>query len=398
MQEQVGFVTVGAYHKIIEVMCKAQEVKIAESLMEEFIKSNLKPLMPSYLDLLNMYLKLSLHEKVESTVFESLQKCPPNRTVYSIYLDSLVQTGNIEKADSIFHQMLENDAIGVNSRSCNTILSAYLSWEDHVKAERIYSFMCQKKYEVNSSLMEKLDLVFSSRKKVAPKTTILKLTPEQREILVGLLLGGLRVEKAEEKKSKQYSVSFEFKDSSNVHPILKRHIYNKYHEWLQTSSNLTDDIDDIPSKFSTVSHLSFGFYTDQFWPNGRQEIPKLIHRWLSPRVLAYWYMYGGYRTSSGDILLKVKGSKDDIGRLVKALKLNSLDFRVKQKGRIFWLGFLGSNSTSFWRLVEPYILDGLKHNLKADGDDVSSENGAAETWSSRFASDSDRDFSDIDSS
>jgi len=389
MQGQDGSVTVAAYHKIIQIMCRAQEVEIAESLMEEFIRSNLKPFLPSYLDLLNMYFKLSLHDKVESTFFNYLQKCQPNRTAYAIYLDSLVKIGNIDKAESIFRQMLENDAIGIHSRSCNTILSAYLSCGDHVKAGKTYAFMSQKQYEVEASLMEELELVLSSHKKVVPK---LKLTPKQREVLLGLLLGGIRVERAE--KSKQHFVCFEFKGTSSVHSILKRHIHNEYHEWLQRSGDSTNDDHDIPSKFSTVPHICFGFYADQFQPTGRQAIPNLIHRWLSPRVLAYWYMYGGYRTSRGDILLKVKGSRDDIERLVKALKLKSLDFRVKQKGRVFWLGFLGSNSTCFWRLIEPYILDGLKDFLRAGGE--ASENGASDTWSSRFDSDSDPAFSDSD--
>lgn len=394
MQEQDGSVTVAAYHKIIEIMCRAQEVEIAESLMEDFIRSNLKPLVPSYLDLLNMYFKLSLHNKVESTFFNYLQKCQPNRTAYAIYLDSLLQIGNIEKAESIFQQMLENDALGVHTRSCNTILSAYLSCGDHVKAEKMYAFMCQKKYEVESSLMEKLELVFSSRKKVVQKSVFLKLTPGQREILAGLLLGGLRVERAQ--RLNEHFVCFEFKGTSSVHSILKRHVHTTFREWLQYSGDSTDDDLDIPSKFSTVPHLCFGFYADQFCPNGRQAIPKLIHRWLSPRVLAYWYMYGGYRISGGDILLKAKGSRADIERLVKALKLKSLDFRVRQKGRVVWLGFLGSNSTCFWRLIEPYILDGLKDLLRAGGEP--SGNRTSDTWSSRSDSDSDLELLDSDSS
>ncbi|KAI6677873.1 hypothetical protein NL676_038669 [Syzygium grande] len=48
MQERSGSATVAAYHKIIEVICKAQDVELAESLMEEFKKSGLKPLGPSF--------------------------------------------------------------------------------------------------------------------------------------------------------------------------------------------------------------------------------------------------------------------------------------------------------------------------------------------------------------
>lgn len=381
MQQQFGRINIVAYQKIIEVMCSNQEVELAESLMKELVGSGLKSLTPSYVDLLNMYYKLSLHDKVEFTFLECLDKCRPNRTIYGIYLDSLVKNSNIEKAESIFSQMLENEAISVSSRSCNTLLSGYLSCGDIFKAEKLYKFMRQKKFEVESSLMEKLDYLFSSTKKVIKISVNLKLTPEQREILVGLLLGGLQIEYAGEKKL--HFVYFKFKDSSNIHSILKRHIHNKFHEWLQRSNGSTDGSDDIPSDFLTVPHTCFGFYADQFWENGRQSIPKLIHRWLSPRALAYWFMYGGHTTPSGDILLKVKGSKADVERVFKALKSKSLEFRIKQKGKVFWLGFVGSHSTLFWRLIEPYLLDEIQDILKPD--EHPSENLTAQNstiWSS----------------
>ncbi|GFY89626.1 endonuclease [Actinidia rufa] len=134
MQEQLGSTSVVAYHKVIDVLSKAQEIELGESLMKEFTESGLKPLMPSFI-----------------------------------------------------------------------ILS-------------------------------------------------LKLSKEQREILVGLLLVWLHIESDEERR--KHAICFEF---------------------------------------------------NQFWPKGGQPvIPKLIHRWLSPRVLAYWYMFAGYRTSSGDIFFEGK--------------------------------------------------------------------------------------------
>jgi hypothetical protein len=110
---------------------------------------------------------------------------------------------------------------------------------------------------------------------------------------------------------------------------------------------------------------------------------------MSPQVLAYWYMYGGHRTSSGDIVLKLKGSVKGVGRVVKTLKSKSLDCRVKRKGKVFWIGFLGSVSTWFWKLVEPYILDDLKDLLKAG--DPTLENYMEELQNMNFDSGSDFD-------
>ncbi|KAF9625043.1 hypothetical protein IFM89_017191 [Coptis chinensis] len=298
-----------AYHKIIEVMCEAQEIEIAESLVNDFVKSGMKPLIPAYVELMNMYLKLNLHEKLEAIFTQYLEKCQPNRAVFNIYLESLVRLGNHNKAMEIFNQMYSNGAIGVNSRSCNTILSGYLSSGQYIEAEKIYDLMCLKKYDIDPSLMEKLDFVLSLSRKSFKKPTSLKL--------------------------------------------------------------------------------------NQFWPKGRPVIPKLIHRWLSPRVLAYWYMYGGYRTSSGDILLKLKGgTREDVEKIVMVLKAKSLDCRVKRKGRVFWIGFLGSNSVWFWKLTELYILDDLRELLRADVQDLGNDGAEIQDINFDSGSDSDEKASD----
>lgn len=376
MKEQVGSASVTAYYKIIEVLCKTRKTEHAESLMVEFINSGLKPLMPSFIHLMEMYSDLNLHDKMESTFFKCLENCRPNRTVYNMYLDSLVQISNLEKAEEIFSEMLGNEAIGVNTRSFNTILRGYLACEQNVKAEKICSLMRQKEFDIDSALMEKLDYVRSLHWEVVEKPTRMKLSKEQRETLVGLLLGGLKIEVDEEKKN--HFFHFVFKENYILHSILKRRVHNQFREWLACTDKLADDEDDIPCQFSTVSHSHFNFFAEQFRVLGQPVIPKLIHRWLSPRVLAYWYMYGGHRTSTGDILLKLKASKEGVQRIVKALKLISLDCRVKRMNRVFWIGFLGSNATSFWKLAEPFFLDDLKDSLEAGGKstdgDVGTEN------------------------
>ncbi|KAL8541313.1 hypothetical protein ACS0TY_002531 [Phlomoides rotata] len=362
-----------SYYKIVEVLCKAQETELAESLMMEFVNSGLKPLTRSFIDMLNMYMKLSLHDKVESTFLWCLEKCHPNRTVYNLYLDSLVQTKNLDKAEEIFNKMHADEATGVDIKSCNTILRGYLTCAHNAKAEKIADFMCEKKYEIESSLIEKLEYILSLRQEEAKKSTRLKLSKEQREILIGLLLGGLRVKLDEEKKS--YALNFVFREKCEIHSFLKRHIYNQFHEWLSCNLQIVDNVH-IPSQFTTISHSYFQLYADQFWTQGLPVVPKLIHRWLTPRVLAYWYMYGGYRTSYGHILLKSKFGKEDVMRIAKILKAKSLNCRVKSKGRVFWIGFLGRDAAEFWKVTEPFVLADLKESLRANvefPDEISSE-------------------------
>ncbi|KAJ9135606.1 hypothetical protein P3X46_032769 [Hevea brasiliensis] len=390
MQESLGSASVAAYHKIMEVLCQAQEMELAELLMQEFIKCGMKPLMPAFIDLMNMYLNLNLHDKLKSAFSACLETCRPNRTIYNIYLDSLVKSGDLHKAEDTFNHMCSNETVGVDTRSCNIILKGYLSSGDYMKAEKIYDLMCQKKYDIESSLMEKLDYILSLSRKEVKKLVSLKLSKDQREILVGLLLGGLQIDSDEERK--KHKIRFEFNETSSTHSVLRRRLYGQYHEWLHPSCKLSDGSGDVSYRFSTISHSYFGFYADQFWPKGRAMIPNLINRWLTPQVLAYWYMYGGHRTSSGDILLKLKGSREGVAKVVENLKAKSLNCRVKRKGRVFWIGFLGSDSTWFWKLVEPYILDDLKDFLRAG--DKTWENNAAENTHFNSGSDFDEGASE----
>ncbi|KAI4375651.1 hypothetical protein MLD38_013499 [Melastoma candidum] len=356
MKERLGSANVVAYHKIIEILCKARSLEVAESLMEEFIASDLKHLAPPLTDMLSMYLGLGLHDKVELKFLEFCQRCQPNRVVYGIYLDSLLCNGNIGKAEKIFNEMHENTSIGISERSCNSILRAYLDSGCNEKAGKVYRIMQQMKFDVGSDLMERLGKVLRIRGKHFKRTTVGELSKEHREILIGMLLGGLQIEADE--KTRNHFVRFRFDDSSKMHAVLKRRTYEQFHELLDPSCRLSDANDEIPSSFFTISHSSLHFFADQFLPRGQPAIPKLIHRWLSPCVLAYWYMYGGRKTLSGDILLKlIGGSLEGVERIVKALKAKSLECRVKRRGQFYWIGLLGSNATSAWELMQPYLLD-----------------------------------------
>lgn len=47
MKEQLGSNNVTAYHEVIEILCKAQEIELAEFLTDEFINSGLRPFYAS---------------------------------------------------------------------------------------------------------------------------------------------------------------------------------------------------------------------------------------------------------------------------------------------------------------------------------------------------------------
>ncbi|KAI4298424.1 hypothetical protein L6164_031986 [Bauhinia variegata] len=391
MPEQLRNRSVAAYNKIIEILCKYEEIQLVQPIMTGFINSGLKPLTPSYAYLLNMYLNLNLHDKLELAFSQCLEKCRPNHTIYNIYLDSLVKAGNLDKAEDVFNQMISDINIGINGRSCNIILSGYLSSGNYIKAEKIYDLMCQKKYDIETTSMEKLEYVLSLSRTTVKKPIRRKLSKDQREILIGLLLGGLQIDSDERREN--HIIRFDFNGNSDCHHVLKRHIYGQFHEWLHPSFKPSDGSENIPNRFCTIASSHFGFYADQFWSKGQPTIPRLVHRWLSPRVLAYWYMYGGHKSSAGDILLKMKGSSQEgVANIVRKFKAMSMDCKVKRKGRIFWIGILENNATWFWKLAEPYILEDVKDLLKPGK--WALETDSVETLNVNFNSDSDYDESE----
>lgn len=365
---------VASYHKIIEIMAKAREIQIAEKLMDEFVESHMKHLMPAFLDLMYMYLDLDMHEKLEETFTKCLARCRPNRILYTIYLESLVRIGNVMKAEEIFGEMHKNGTIGTNAKSCNIMLRGYLSAEDYQKAEGIYDLMRKKKYDVPVDSLEKLQNGLLSSKKVAKpaKPVSMMLDQEQREILIGLLLGGTQIQSHAQKGV--HIVNFKFQEDSNAHSILRMHIHERFFEWLPSACRAINNESEIPYQFSTIPHAHFGFFANQFFLKGQPVLPKLVHRWLSPRVLAYWFMFGGFRLQSGDIVLKVSGgNKDGVERIVGSLQTRSLTCKVKRKGRLFWIGFQGMNADSFWKIIEPYVLDSSASSMVQESHSIDSD-------------------------
>ncbi|XP_020576084.1 pentatricopeptide repeat-containing protein OTP51, chloroplastic isoform X2 [Phalaenopsis equestris] len=373
MKNRATPVAVNAYHKIIQIMTNANEIDIAETLVDKFTESRLKPLNPAFHDLMSMYLKLGMHDKLDISFSKCLSRCHPNRNIYGLYLESLVMVNNLEKAEQIFNEMQMNGTIGANARSCNIILRGYLAADDYEKGVKVYDMMRQKNYDVEPGSIEQMEQFFHHNKKLVRKSVSLKLGEEQREILIGLLLGGADIVLDEHKR--KHAILFKCNARSEVHSTLRTHIHERFYEWL-TPNRSVDGENEIPFQFSTIPHSSFSFFAAQFWSKDRPVIPKLIHRWLSARVLAYWYMYGGFKSSSEDILLKLRGAtREDIEKVLKDFQGKDIAGKVKRKGRFFWIGFQGSDAVCFWRLVEPFLLPNVKELLMPNNDAMECDDG-----------------------
>jgi len=114
-----------------------------------------------------------------------------------------------------------------------------------------------------------------------------KLTKKQREVLVGILLGDAHLERP-------YRIVIEQGDK---HKAYIEHLLGVFANFVGASPPRKREVRlgekiHINWCFQTRHHVSFLFYAQQFY-HPRKRVPPIIHRLLTPRAIAYWYMDDG---------------------------------------------------------------------------------------------------------
>ncbi len=152
-----------------------------------------------------------------------------------------------------------------------------------------------------------------TRKQLNELKAALKMTKEQREVLVGLMLGDGHLGTQDGGRTWRLVYS----QSRERHGAYLEQVYGVFAGWALSPPAL---IRGVPSpknpapgryrtkdrlKFTTIAHSSLRFYGKAFYRDSVKVIPKGIGRLLTARGLAYWYMDDGSiksRQSKGLIL------------------------------------------------------------------------------------------------
>jgi hypothetical protein len=223
-----------------------------------------------------------------------------------------------------------------------------------------------------------------TRKQLIEYKNTLKLTSEQKDILIGTLLGDASMSIRSDKP--HYSVKFEQGES---HKDYIDHLYQIFLPYTGSPPSMRF-IDSKKTRraywFRTYKHKHFMYYFHLFYvitPNHENVentspkyhkvkiVPKNIHKYLTPRALAYWFMDDGtfYSTSRPRVSKKHGGSgkknyvfstqgfqKHEVKRLCDALRykfnIRANVHRDKKNWRIY---ILKESSTTFVDLIRPYI-------------------------------------------
>lgn len=204
----------------------------------------------------------------------------------------------------------------------------------------------------------------------------LKLSSLQKQTLVGLLLGDGCLETQNNGRTYRLLIA-----QSEQQALYCDHLYSIFAKWVLTPPKFYKRSNGF-KMFKTLSHSSFRFYGQQFYENlpaaagfkkRRKKLPKLIHRWLSPRGLAYWFMDDGSwksATSFAVILNTQNFQLHEVQTLCQILTNRwNLQCSPRKKKNKFYkkvyyqIYISGRSFKQFFRLIDPYLIDAMRWKL-----------------------------------
>ncbi len=194
----------------------------------------------------------------------------------------------------------------------------------------------------------------------------LKLSKQQREILIGILLGDACLETSNNGRTYRLKI-----EQSEMHREYLYHLYELFKEWVLTPPQEKERVfrghKKLSFAFSTISHASFRFYAHQFYGIEGKKVPKLIHRWLTPVNLAYWYMDDGSiksKESKGVILNTHSFSRSEVNRLAQVLgSVFGLQAKERKQKEGYQIYISGHSYERFKELVGPHILKSMWYKI-----------------------------------
>lgn len=194
----------------------------------------------------------------------------------------------------------------------------------------------------------------------------LKLTTEQKEVLIGGLFGDLNLRKignysrlVVEQKNKEYLFHLYeiFKDFIRTEPKERLQKRLETSEWKSTWY------------FSTISHPEFEYYYNLFYKDNIKIVDHILLDELTPRAIAYWFMDDGSRQRNNYLLSTCCFTLEEHYLFVKFFKDNyniSCTIQKKNSTKKTMMLYIRSSDRSndrFRLLVEPYIVDSMKYKL-----------------------------------
>jgi len=155
-------------------------------------------------------------------------------------------------------------------------------------------------------------------------------------------------------------------------------VYRLFEGWVQTPPQ-TERVVSREQKsdtvwFQTVSHSAFRFYAHQFYDGLRKRVPQLIHRWLTPRGLAYWFMDDGSiksKESKGVILNTHCYTYSEVDQLTQILRSSfGLQASIRTQNDGYQIYISGHSYEHLVGLIGPFVIQEMRYKLPPERQNI----------------------------
>ena len=206
------------------------------------------------------------------------------------------------------------------------------------------------------------------------KDSLIELSIEQKEAIIGLMLGDASLQS--QNKGKTYRIKFEWGDKNKAYVL---HVFNLFDEWLLSQPHKKERLSPkgnliINWGFQTFSHKAFNYLAELFLldKGGKKGISEnLVQDHLTPKGLAYWFMDDGgkldYNKNSKNrsVVLNTHSFTDlEVENLCDQLsnKFELLcEVRSNKNKKIIVIK--DTSYSRFYSLINPYLLEEMKYKL-----------------------------------
>jgi hypothetical protein len=203
--------------------------------------------------------------------------------------------------------------------------------------------------------------------------TSLKLTDYQRQIIIGLLLGDGHLETSNNGRTYRLKIEHTYWQKEYTDWL-----YQIFKDWVLTPPQAKQQtVNGVSYKkywFSTLSHGAFRFYAQQFYSHKHKILPKLIHKWLTPVVMAVWFMDDGSIKSKRHralILNTQSFTLSECQRLARIIKDQfGVEMILRKQRNLHQLLVTSQTVEKFVEIINPYILPSMRYKLGILGNTI----------------------------
>lgn len=195
-----------------------------------------------------------------------------------------------------------------------------------------------------------------------------KINKKLKLILIGMLLGDANLQSFSLGKTARLRVLHSANQALYI-----EHKYSLFKPLIRTKLLAYKEKQTKYEKmyFNTVTTNKLKFYYDMFYkenPVRKKIVPKLIHRYLEPITLAYWYMDDGalkWKNRSKAVRICTDNfTQEEVQLLVDSLN-NKYPWMnaTMQKQRSRYRIYIPNTEYKFSQLIEPYVVESMKYKL-----------------------------------